>query len=125
MPDRPFIVRQTETLGGERIAGSVCRLGDSFVVNFVTPRVAFAALFTPGGSPVAGNVSYAYSIPSAGETHAAQGTYSGKADAAARAVHVSMAVSDHVVFHGFDGNLPNRYNFDLVATPGASCVPHH
>ena len=125
MPGGPFVVHQIETLGGEKISGSVCQLGEAFVVNFVTPRVAFSALFTPRGSPVAGGVSYQYSIPSAGESHTAQGTYTGEPDRAHRSVHISMAVSDHVVFHGFDGNIPNRYKFDLVWAPGESCPPHH
>jgi hypothetical protein len=125
MPVGPFIVKQIETLGGESISGGVCRLGDVFAVNFVTPRVAFTALFTPVASALAGNVSYRYSIPSAGESHAAQGNYTGQVDTAARAVHISMFVSDHVVFKGFDGNIPNRYKFDLVATPDAPCVRYH
>jgi len=125
LPVGPYVVKQIETLGNERISGSVCQLGDAFIVNFVTPRVAFSAQFTPDGSPVAGNVSYAYSIPGAGESHTAQGDYRGQPDAAMHVVHISMNVSDHVVFKGFDGNIPNRYKFDLVSTPGESCPPHH
>ncbi|HYM43668.1 MAG TPA: hypothetical protein VET46_12985 [Steroidobacteraceae bacterium] len=125
MPVGPFVVHQIETLGGEKISGGVCQLGEAFVVNFVTPRVAFSALFTPRGDPVAGSVSYQYSIPSAGESHSAHGTYTGLLDGANRSVRISMAVSDHVVLHGFDGNIPNRYKFDLVSTPGASCPAHH
>jgi hypothetical protein len=124
LPVGPFIVKQIETLGGESISGGVCRLGDVFAVNFVTPKVAFTAMFTPVASALAGNVSYRYSIPSAGESHNAQGTYTGQTDAATRTVHISMAVSDHVVFKGFDGNIPNRYKFDLVVSPGAPCMPH-
>jgi hypothetical protein len=124
MPAGPYVVKQIETLGGESISGGVCRLGDAFAVNFVTPRVAFTAQFTRGPSAVASKVSYAYSIRSAGESHSAKGDYTGQTDAATRTVHISMAVSDHVVFKGFDGNIPNRYKFDLVATPGGPCMSH-
>jgi hypothetical protein len=124
LPAGPFIVKQIETLGGESISGGVCRLGDAFVVNFVTPKVAFSAQFTPGASALTGNVSYAYSIPGAGESHNAQGSYTGQPDRADGAVHITMIVSDHVVFKGFDGNIPNRYKFDLASTPGGTCPPH-
>lgn len=121
LPVGPFVVRQIETLGGERISGGTCHLGDAFVVNFATPKVAFSATFTPRTSPVAGDVSYRYSIPSAGESHDAHGTYSGQVDAKTRTVFIRMSVSDHVVFHHFDGNMPNVYEFELVSTPDAPC----
>lgn len=123
LPEGPYVVRQTSTFGSERISGSSCRLGDPFVVDFVTRRVAFSALFTPRGGPMAGSVGYAYSVPGAGETHAAQGTYTGQMDVAAHVVHITMSVSDHVVFKGFDGNIPLDYGFDLVPSPGIPCVP--
>jgi hypothetical protein len=125
MRDGPYVVKQIETLGHEQISGGVCRLGDTFVVNFVTPKVAFSAVFTPGASAMAGSVSYAYSVPGAGESHTAKGNYTGQPDAPLRVVHINMVVSDHVVFHGFDGNIPNTYKFDLVSTPGESCPAHH
>ena len=37
---------------------------------------------------------------------------------------LSLAVSDHVVFKGFDGNiLPLRYKFNLAPSTDVSC-PH-
>jgi hypothetical protein len=117
----PFVVRQIETLGGERISGGLCRMGDPFVVNFVTPRVAFSAVFTPHAGGLTGSVSYAYSISSAGESHSAQGTYTGHADYATGIVRIAFSVSDHVVFKGFDGNIPNQYKFDLVPETGVPC----
>jgi hypothetical protein len=47
------------------------------------------------------------------------------ADAAAPAtvLQISLAVRDHVVFKGLDGNIPLKYAFDLVPQAGATCPP--
>ena len=64
-------------------------------------------------------MTYAYSIPSAGESHSATGTYSLSGPDQDGTLHLAMSVSDHVIFKGFDGNIPNRYAFDLTATDTA------
>jgi len=118
----PFVVHQTQTLHRESISGSACDEATPFDVHFVTPPATFDTHFVPDattGQP--GQWSYAYTIPRAGESHAAQGTYTLQADVAAHALHLAMTGSDHVVFNGFDGNMPIDYQFDLVATPGAPC----
>jgi hypothetical protein len=116
----PYAVKQIETLGGETISGFACSVTQPFSVQAVTPRVAFTFLFTPLDAKH-GKVAYAYSIESAGETHDASGTYTLSLIDKAGTLQLSLVVSDHVVFKGFDGNIPNRYKFNLVPSPGVSC----
>ena len=117
------MVKQTETLGGEVISGIVCRLTQPFFVNSVTPKVAFVFVFNPQDK-AHGAVTYAYSIPSAGETHDAKGAYTISPPASPGpdgTLTLSLSVSDHVVFRGFDGNIPLKYHFDLVPAESAPC----
>lgn len=114
-----YVVKQTETVGNERISGSVCNIAKPFMVTSVTPKVTFVFVFVPR-EVLKGSVSYAYSIPSAGESHAATGTYT-ISEGTSGILTLSLAVSDHVKFHGFDGNIPVRYKFDLVPTETARC----
>lgn len=116
----PWAVKQIETLGGETISGAVCDMTRPFVVQSVTPKVAFTFVFTPRDG-AGGAVAYKYSIPSAGESHAATGTYTATVPGGDGVVHIQLAIRDHVVFKGFDGTIPLRYKFDLVPTPGITC----
>lgn len=118
----PYAVKQIETLGGESISGIVCSLTRPFTVLSATPHVTFSFVFTPQ-SAGAGGVSYSYSIPSAGESHDASGSYTIVPAGTDGTLELSLSVSDHVVFKGFDGNIPNRYKFDLVPAPGTTCPP--
>ena len=116
----PYVVKQIETLGGETISGVVCSVSLPFNVNSVTPRISFVFVFAPLDAQH-GQVSYKYSIPSAGESHDATGNYTiGPADKDGT-LHLSLTVSDHVVFKGFDGNIPLRYKFDLVPSTTVTC----
>jgi hypothetical protein len=121
LPDTPdfgaYTVKQIETLGGESINGLVCDIRRPFTVNAATSKAAWAFLFTPTGNGGTGTVSYAYSIPSAGESHVATGTYTVTDSDQTGTRHVELSVSDHVVFKGFDGNIPVQYKFDLVPAP--------
>jgi hypothetical protein len=117
-----YVVKQIETLGGEAISGTVCSVIKPFSVLSVTPRVTFTFYFVPQDAQH-GNVSYAYSIPSAGESHDARGTYSLAQVDKDGTLQLSMSVSDHVVFKGFDGNIPNNYKFNLVPSGNTSCPP--
>jgi hypothetical protein len=119
---RPYVVKQIETLGGEAISGTVCSLTQPFGVLSVTPNVTFTFYFVPQNAQQ-GRVSYAYSIPSAGESHDAAGTYSLSPVDKEGTLQLSLSVSDHVVFKGFDGNIPNRYKFNLVPSGDVSCPP--
>lgn len=112
-----YSVKQIQTLGGESISGLVCDIRQPFVVNAATSKVAWVFLFTPAANGGSGNVSYTYSIPSAGESHDATGTYRVTDSDQSGTRHVNLGVSDHVVFKGFDGNIPVRYKFDLVPAP--------
>ena len=114
-----YTVKQIETLGGESINGLVCDIRQPFVVNAATSKVAWVFLFTPTGDGGTGNVSYTYSIPSAGESHDATGNYTVTDSDQSGTRHVNLTVSDHVVFKGFDGNIPAHYKFDLV--PASTC----
>jgi hypothetical protein len=107
-------------LGGEVISGVVCSLKLPFSVNSVTPRVSFVFVFVPVDAGH-GRVTYAYSIPSAGESHDATGNYTISPAGADGTLLLSLAVSDHVVFKGFDGNLPVQYKFNLVPSTTMTC----
>ena len=117
-PNGSFTVKQIETLGNETISGSVCDLTKPFGVPAVDPvaSAAWTFLFVPS-SATRGTVTYAYSIPSAGETHSASGTYKIDPPAQDDTLLLSLTVSDHVTFKGFDGNIPLRYKFKLVPAP--------
>jgi len=115
-----YVVKQIETLGGEAISGVVCDLTKPFSVLSVTPKVTFTFVFTPKDAK-SGNVGYSYSIPSAGESHDANGTYKiALLNQTGGTLQLSLRVSDHVVFHGFDGNIPLSYKFNLAPT-GSPC----
>jgi hypothetical protein len=123
LPDTPYFgaytVKQIQSLGGESINGLVCDIRQPFGVNAATSKVAWVFLFTPTGNGATGNVSYTYNIPSAGESHQATGTYTVTDSDQSGTRHADLTVSDHVVFKGFDGNIPVHYKFDLV--PGPAC----
>jgi hypothetical protein len=116
----PYTVKQIETLGGEAISGTVCSTSKPFSVLSVTPHVTFTFIFVPLDAQ-RGNVTYSYSIPSAGESHDAAGTYTLAGVDKAGTLQLSLTVSDHVVFKGFDGNIPNHYKFNLVPSGGPPC----
>ena len=116
----PYEVKQIETLGGEVISGVVCSLTQPFGVLSNTPHVTFTFYFVPQNKQQ-GKVSYKYSIPSAGELHDAAGTYLLTPVDKGGTLQLSLAVSDHVVFKGFDGNIPNHYKFNLVPSDNTSC----
>jgi hypothetical protein len=118
----PYVVKQIETLGGEVILGIVCSLTQPFSVISNTPHVTFTFYFVPQDAQ-RGKVTYTYSIPKAGESHDAAGTYSLNQVDKDGTLQLSMSVSDHVVFKGFDGNIPNNYKFDLVPSGDTSCPP--
>ena len=114
------MVRQVESLGGEVISGTVCSVTRPFAVTSTTPRVSFVFLFSPI-SPTHGHVGYAYSIRSANEHHDAKGSYTLSGPDPDGTLHLALKVSDHVVFKGFDGNIPVGYRFDLVPS-GEACT---
>ena len=116
----PYTVKQIETLGGEAISGTVCSTSKPFNVLSVTPKVTFSFNFVPKDAR-RGGVTYAYSITSAGESHDASGTYTLAEVDKAGTLQSSLTVSDHVVFKGFDGKIPNRYKFNLVPSGGPPC----
>jgi hypothetical protein len=116
----PYMVKQIQTLGGEVLSGYACKVTQPFNVTSATPKVTFVFNFTPLDGQH-GNVTYNYSIPSAGETHAAAGTYTFSPLGTDGTLQLSLAVSDHVVFKGFDGNIPLRYKFNLVPAGTSPC----
>jgi hypothetical protein len=109
----PYVVKQIETLGGEVISGIMCSLTQPFGVLSNTPHVTFTFNFVPQDAQH-GNVSYTYSIPKAGESHDAAGIYSLNPVDKDGTLQLSLSVSDHVVFKGFDGNIP-----EILIQPGA------
>ena len=112
-PQGPFVVEQIMSLGGESIAGSVCRTTQAFVVTFTTPAVSFITNFVPA-TAYSGGWTYNYSIPSGPESHDASGAYTiGQADADGKLL-LSMTGSDHVVGNGFDFSQTINYEFNLV-----------
>ncbi|HWQ03848.1 MAG TPA: hypothetical protein VN452_00680 [Longilinea sp.] len=116
----PYTVQQIETLGGEAISGTVCSTTKPFSILSVTPKVTFTFNFVPQDAQH-GKVTYTYSISSAGESHDAVGTYTLTGVDNAGTLQLSLTVSDHVVFKGFDGKIPNRYKFNLVPSGDPPC----
>jgi hypothetical protein len=116
----PYVVKQIMTLGHETLSGGVCKLTDPFVVNVTTPQVAFTFNFAPQAADH-GTLTYAYSIPSAGEAHDAKGTYTIKPAGTDGTLALTMDGSDHVTFKGFDGKFPVHYQFDLVPSADVPC----
>src|SRR5512142_2866752 len=92
----PYVVKQIETLGGEVISGVVCSLTQPFSVNSVTPKVSCVFVFVPLYAQH-GKVTYKYTIPSAGESHDAAGSYTTSHSSKDGTLLVSLTVSDHVV----------------------------
>ncbi len=121
-PGGPYVVKQVESLGGEVISGQVCSLSAPFSVNSATSKVAWVFNFIPKDAHH-GILTYVYSIPSAGESHNATGSYTISPPDKDGTLHLSLQVSDHVTFKGFDGNIPVSYKFDLVPSGSTSCPP--
>ena len=118
-PQGPLEVEQIVSLGGETIAGTVCRTTQAFAVTFTTPAVSFITNFVPATAD-SGSWSYNYSIPSGPESHDASGTYTiGQAGADGKHL-LSMTGSDHVVGNGFDMSQTINYEFNL-APSSTSC----
>ncbi len=115
LPNGPYVVKQTQTLGGETISGTVCNTRAPFRVAAATSKVSWNFLFNRG------TMSYAYTIPGAGESHAATGTYTLSKPDVHGVVHLTLAGRDRVVFHGFNGAIPIRYGFDLVPAANTPC----
>lgn len=120
MAQGPYVVKQIRSAGGETISGEVCSLTEAFNVTFNAPTVTFITRFVPQNAS-SGNLSYAYNIPKAGETHDATGTYTLSLANADGTLLLSMIVSDHVVFKGFDGIKTVNYEFNLVPSSNISC----
>jgi len=116
----PYVVKQIQTLGDETVSGEVCDPARPFVVTSTTPRISFKMNFVPQ-TPGGGNLTYAYSFPSLGETHDARGNYTLKPTGSGGTLLLSMTVSDHVVFNGFNGNKAISYTFDLVPSQNTVC----
>jgi hypothetical protein len=122
IPTGPYAVKQTVTLGGETLSGFVCKITTPFAVFVATPRVSFVFNFSPNLA-ARGTFTYAYSIPSAGESHNASGTYKIGLPAPDGTLVLSMTGSDHVKFTGFEGNFPVNYQFSLVPSNDGPCAP--
>ena len=116
----PYIVQQTRHAGDESISGQVCSVTSSFVVTFVTGTVTFTISFVPADA-THGTLSYAYNFADLGESHNATGTYTLHQIEDDGTLQLNMSASDHVVFNGFDGNIPMNYQFNLVPSMSVIC----
>jgi hypothetical protein len=116
----PYVVRKTENLGGETLTGIVCDTSRPFSVIVATPTVTFTEAFAPAG-PASGSLSYAYAFPDLGESHDATGSYTISGPGPDNVLHLALTGHDHVVFNGFDGQVPVNYRFDLVPTALSDC----
>jgi hypothetical protein len=116
---RAYVVKQTKTLGGEVISGAVPCLTAPFAVTSVTPKVTFVFQFIPAAA-LKGAFTYAYSIPSAGETHSAIGSYTISEQKDGTLV-LSMTGRDAVAFPHFNGPFPVNYSFNLVPSGPSAC----
>jgi hypothetical protein len=115
----PWIVNQT--LGDSTMTGIVCRTTTPWSVSVKSSKIAFTIAFTPSG-PAAGSFAYAYNIASAGESHAASGTYKITGPDTHGAASFTLSGKDHVVFKGVDGMIPvPGMPIKLIAMPDAPC----
>ena len=121
-PQGPYLVKQIRQVGDETISGEVCSTTRPFSVTISTPKITFNPVFVPADANH-GSLSYAYSFPSLGETHDAVGNYTLTNAGTDGTLLLSMTVSDHVVFKGFDGKMPIKYTFNLVPSSNTSCPP--
>jgi hypothetical protein len=113
----PYSVKLTHPMGGLVLgtpAGGVC-VDHPFQIPAQNPSVAFTLMFDPTNNNA---FSYSYTVPDAGETDDATGTYT-LAPHADGSLTVSVTGQDHSVFTGFDGNIPFSYSFDLVPMDGS------
>ncbi len=116
----PYIVQQLESLGHETISGAVCDVAKPFMVNATAPEVSWTFNFAPAAADH-GSWTYAYNIPSAGESHDASGSYTISQPDVDGKLLLKMTGSDHVVFTGFDGKFPVNYIFNLVPDQISNC----
>lgn len=116
----PYTVKQTRTLGGESISGLVCSITSPFDVTYNTPHVTFSTSYMPADAQH-GNWTYSYYLPQPNESHDAKGNYTLSQPGDGGVLTLTMTGSDHVVFKGFDGNIPTYYTFNLVPETGAPC----
>jgi hypothetical protein len=116
----PYVVSQIESLGGETVSGTVCDVTQQFVVTSTSPKITFDITFSPQDAE-RGSLAYAYSFPALGETHDATGSYTLSQAGADGTLLLTMTVSDHVVFKGFDGLIPINYKFNLVPSNSTPC----
>lgn len=114
----PYRIVKIMNLGGETIDGSVCSIDQAFVVHMHTRNVDFDIKFMPVDK-AHGTWSYAYSIPRAGETHAASGDHTITIPRADGMRTLAIDGTDFVQFKGFAGPMPMRYSMGLA--PAASC----
>jgi hypothetical protein len=116
----PYVVKQIVSLGHEAISGQVCNLTRPFTVYAIAPEVSWNFLYNPSGADH-GSWVYAYSIPKAGETHDAAGSYTISQVSSDGTLLLTMTGKDHVTFKGFDGPFPVNYTFNLVPSQNTSC----
>ncbi len=114
----PYIIKQT--VGDAALSAIVCRLDRPFSISVATPKVSFVMALQPTGS-AAGTLSYGYSLPAAGETDTATGSYKVGAPAPDNSRQLAMQIRDHTVFKGFDGTVPFSETVTLQPQPGAAC----
>jgi hypothetical protein len=118
-PIGPYTVVKVMDVGGATPSGFVCSIERPFTVHMDTPKVSFNIGFAPAGK-TRGTWTYAYSIPSAGESHDAIGSHTITPAGADGTRSLSINGKDHVVFHGFDGPMPMSYTMKLVPVTGPS-----
>lgn len=124
-PGGPYLVKQTMTRGDETLvspAGGICT-NSIWRVPVNTSTIQFLMVFDPHGvyPGINGNTfGYYYTFPSLGESHHAEGSYT-LTSKPGGSVTVSISAQDHVVFNGFDGNVPLSYQFDLVPMGSGNC----
>jgi hypothetical protein len=116
----PYVVKQIVSLGKETISGQVCNLTRTFTVGAVAPEVSWSFIYNPSSADH-GSWVYAYSIPKAGETHDAAGTYTISQVSSDGTLLLTMSGSDKVAFKGFAGTFPVNYKFNLVPSQNTQC----
>lgn len=94
----PYNAEKIMNLGGETLSGFVCALDQPFTISMLAGGRSFDIQFMPTDS-TQGTFSYGYSVPEAGETVTAEGSY-----------RVSEAAADGSRTLTLDGTQVNRFS---------------
>jgi hypothetical protein len=104
----PYRVVKVTDRAGETLDGIVCAIDKPFVVRMRTRPAAFDIAFEPADK-THGTWTYAYDIPTAGESHRAHGDHTVSPATADGTRSLTIDGPDFVTFRGFAGRIQMHY----------------